>query len=191
MDRASSRQRSKVSVPIPTSRATTSIAALSGGNNRATALSLNVCPYRANGDDNKSHAGGNVTWCAWPRVSDDNAYAESLFRTARYRPEFPAKGFANLDAALAWGDYFVAWYNTEHRHSGLRYVSPAQRRAGDNVATLAARHNLFLKARDLHPARWSGATRDWTPDGPVTLNPERDSDVAACADASTRQPLAA
>ena len=46
-----------------------------------------------------------------PRVSDDNAYAESLFRTAKYRPEFSAKGFADLEAARAWADGFVRWYN--------------------------------------------------------------------------------
>ena len=56
---------------------------------------------------------------------------------------------------------------------------------------LLARHDLFLKARDLHPARWSGATRNWSPVGPVTLNPERNSIVAAYAEESTKQPLAA
>ena len=126
-----------------------------------------------------------------PRVSDDNPYAESLFRTAKYRPEFPAKGFADLDAARAWADHFTTWYNTEHRHSGIRYVSPAQRHAGEDVAILAARHELFLKARELNPARWSGATRDWSAVGPVTLNPERESIVAAYAEASNKQPLAA
>jgi hypothetical protein len=65
-----------------------------------------------------------------PRVSDDNAYAESLFRTAKYRPEFPAKGFASLDEARAWAAGFVHWYNVEHRHSGIRYVTPQQRHAG-------------------------------------------------------------
>ena len=63
-----------------------------------------------------------------PRVSDDNAYAESLFRTAKYRPEFPAKGFADLDAARTWAAEFVRWYNYDHRHSGIRYVSPAPSR---------------------------------------------------------------
>jgi transposase InsO family protein len=62
-----------------------------------------------------------------PRVSDDNAYAESLFRTAKYRPEFPAKGFVDLDAARTWAAEFVRWYNDEHRHSGIRYVTPGQR----------------------------------------------------------------
>ena len=110
-----------------------------------------------------------------PRVSDDNAYAESLFRTAKYRPEFPAQGFADLNEARAWAAGFVQWYNVEHRHSGIRYVSPAQRHAGDDHAIRAARHALYATARELNPARWSGTTRNWTPIGAVTLNPERDS----------------
>jgi transposase InsO family protein len=61
------------------------------------------------------------------RVLDDNAYAESLFRTAKYRPTFPAKGFASLDEAHAWGAHFVHWYKVEHRHSGIGYVTPGQR----------------------------------------------------------------
>ena len=88
-----------------------------------------------------------------PRVSDDNAYAESLFRTAKYRPEFPAKGFTNLDDARAWAVGFVRWYNVDHRHSGIRYVSPAQRHAGEDRAILAARHALYASARELNPAR--------------------------------------
>jgi putative transposase len=51
-----------------------------------------------------------------PRVSDDNAFAEALFRTAKYRPEFPPKGFADLDAARHWAARFVNWYNEQHRH---------------------------------------------------------------------------
>lgn len=113
-----------------------------------------------------------------PRVSDDNAYAESLFRTAKYRPEFPADGFENLDAARAWGADFVHWYNVDPRHSGIRYVSPEQRHTGAEQAILAARHALYLEARQRHPARWARHTRNWTPIDAVTLNPERDSVVA-------------
>ena len=126
-----------------------------------------------------------------PRVSDDNAYAESLFRTAKYRPEFPAKGFADLDAARAWAAEFVHWYNDEHRHSGIRYVTPAQRHEGANHAILAARHALYIKARERNPARWSGSTRDWTPIGAVILNPERDCIVTAHTQVTEIQPLAA
>jgi putative transposase len=114
-----------------------------------------------------------------PRVSDDNAFVESLFRTAKYRPEFPAGGFVDLAAARRWAADFVRWYNVEHRHSGIRYVSPAQRHAGQDVAILAARTEVYEQARQRHPARWSSATRDWTPITVVTLNPERDKVFAA------------
>jgi len=126
-----------------------------------------------------------------PRVSDDNAYAEALFRTAKYRPEFPAKGFANLDEARAWAADFVRWYNVDHRHSGIRYVSPQQRHAGEDKAILAARHELYLQARQRHPARWSGSTRDWSPVAVVTLNPERDELVSEASAAQHTQPKAA
>jgi putative transposase len=113
-----------------------------------------------------------------PRVSDDNAFVESLFRTAKYRPEFPASGFPDLSAAREWASRFVHWYNLEHRHSGIRYVSPAQRHAGQDLAILAARHDVYLQARNRNPRRWSGHARNWMPAGPVSLNPERDTVVA-------------
>ena len=110
-----------------------------------------------------------------PRVSDDNPYAEAVFRTAKYRPEFPVKGFAELDAAREWAARFVHWYNDEHRHSGIRYVTPSQRHAGRDRGLPAGRHELYQRARQFNPRRWSGQTRDWTPVAAVTLNPERDS----------------
>jgi transposase InsO family protein len=114
-----------------------------------------------------------------PRVSDDNAYAESLFRTAKYRPEFPASGFESLEAARTWAAAFVHWYNVDHRHSGIRYVSPDQRHAGEDKAILDARHALYLEARERHPARWARHTRNWSLIDTVALNPERDKVVAA------------
>ena len=126
-----------------------------------------------------------------PRVSDDNAYAEALFRTAKYRPEFPANGFADLEAARTWAAGFVHWYNVEHRHSGIQYVSPAQRHEGQDQVILAARHALYTKAHALNPARWSGKTRNWSPTGPVTLNPERDSVIRNYSKDKPIQQLAA
>jgi transposase InsO family protein len=114
-----------------------------------------------------------------PRVSDDNPYAEAVFRTAKYRPEFPVKGFVDLDAARDWASRFDHWYNNEHRHSGIQYVTPAQRHAGQDHAILAARHDLYKRARQITPARWSHRTRDWTPVGAVTLNPEKASVIQA------------
>src|ERR671911_842720 len=90
-----------------------------------------------------------------PRVSDDNAYAEALFRTAKYRPDFPNAGFADLAEARQWAAAFVHWYNHEHRHSGIRYVTPAQRHAGGDRPILAAPHALYQQARETKPPRWS------------------------------------
>src|ERR1700730_9435699 len=114
-----------------------------------------------------------------PRVSDDNAFAEALFRTAKYRPEFPLKGFADLASARQWAMRFVHWYNHEHRHSGIRYVTPAQRHAGQDGPVLAARHAVYQDARQRNPQRWSGSTHNCTPVAVVTLNPERDTVVRA------------
>jgi putative transposase len=125
-----------------------------------------------------------------PRVSDDNAFIEALFRTAKYRPQFPASGFADLSEARRWVSEFVSWYNHAHRHSGIRYVSPAQRHAGRDRDLLAARHELYLKARAANPRRWSRHTRNWQPIDAVTLNPERDALINA-AIASTKAAAAA
>ena len=114
-----------------------------------------------------------------PRVSDDNAFVEALFRTAKYRPQFPASGFADLQAARNWASQFVAWYNHEHRHSGIRFVSPAHRHAGHEHQILAHRHALYTQARAANPRRWVRHTRNWTPVATVTLNPERESVVNA------------
>jgi putative transposase len=114
-----------------------------------------------------------------PRVSDDNAFAEALFRTVKYRPEFPSKGFADLNAARQWTVRFVQWYNHEHRHSGIRYVTPAQRHAGQDRLLLNARHAVYQSARERNPRRWSRQTRNWTPVTAVTLNPERNTVVQA------------
>lgn len=126
-----------------------------------------------------------------PRVSDDNPYAEALFRTAKYRPEFPVSGFESLEAARAWAADFVPWYNVDHRHSGIRYVSPDQRHTGADRAILEARHALYLEARQRHPARWSRNTRDWSPIHAVTLNPERDAVGTENHRWADRQPKAA
>ena len=103
----------------------------------------------------------------------------------------PSKGFDTLDDARTWAAGFVRWYNFEHHHSGIRYVSPAARHDGRDRAILAARHALYLQARQRNPARWSGHTRDWSPIDTVTLNPERDSVVTAHLRTKDTQPLAA
>lgn len=107
-----------------------------------------------------------------PSVSNDNPFSESLFRTLKYRPEYPTQPFADLAAARVWVQAFVRWYNTEHLHSAIRFVTPDDRHTGRDVALLAARHRVYERARAQHPDRWSGATRNWTPIPEVRLNPE-------------------
>ena len=106
-----------------------------------------------------------------PRVSDDNPFSESLFRTLKYCPEYPATPFASIDDARAWVEEFVHWYNHEHLHSGVRFVTPAARHAGLDGAILDQRHRVYTGARERNPERWSGKTRDWSRVDRVTLNP--------------------
>ncbi len=108
-----------------------------------------------------------------PRVSNDNAYAESVFRTCKYRPNYPSKPFGSLEEARTWTQQFVDWYNGVHRHSGLKFLTPAQRHKGQGQAILGLREQVYAAARSRHPERWSGATRNWHLEDEVWLNPEQ------------------
>ncbi len=116
-----------------------------------------------------------------PRVSNDNPFSEALFRTCKYRPEWPPRGFATIETARAWVQGFATWYNTEHRHSAIRFVTPDARHRGEDRALLENRHSVYQSARAERPERWSRHTRDWTPIGTVWLNPERKGHGAADA----------
>ena len=107
-------------------------------------------------------------------VSNDNPYSESLFRTLKYCPQWPKDGFADLDAARSWIRDFMRWYNHEHRHSRIRFVTPAERHRGVDQQVLARRHALYQQARARNPGRWSGNTRNWERIGVVMLNPDRE-----------------
>lgn len=114
-----------------------------------------------------------------PSVSNDNPYSESLFRTVKYRPEFPRNPFASLEQARSWAAWFVDWYNTEHRHSAIRFVTPQQRHDGEDVEILARRAALYEAAKARNPNRWTKETRDWSHPQEVALNPERRSEAAS------------
>lgn len=109
-----------------------------------------------------------------PRVSNDNPFSESLFRTLKYCPAWPSRGFATLEDARAWVLTFVDWYNNRHCHSALKFVTPAQRHRGEDSRLLEQRHRVYEQAKARNPQRWSGATRDWSAAGPTALNPERE-----------------
>jgi len=112
-------------------------------------------------------------------VSNDNPYSESLFRTLKYRPEYPEKPFGDLFAARQWVKEFVKWYNTEHLHSAIHFVTPEQRHTGQDVEILANRKRVYLKAKSAHPERWSGDIRNWNRIEEVFLNPECEKNKAA------------
>lgn len=107
-----------------------------------------------------------------PSVSDDNPYSESLFRTLKYTPAYPSQPFESLEAARKWVHTFVRWYNEDHRHSGIRFVTPAERHSGKEQAILYKRKAVYEVAKQRHPERWSGKTRNWSPVGEVWLNPD-------------------
>ena len=108
-----------------------------------------------------------------PRVSNDNPFSESLFKTLKYHPSYPSQPFADIDTARDWVEGFVDWYNHTHRHSAIKFVTPAQRHSGQDQAILAQRHAVYTEAKKRHPERWSKNTRDWTPIQEVHLNPEK------------------
>lgn len=113
-----------------------------------------------------------------PKVSDDNPYSESLFKTLKYCPSFPLGGrFASLTAAKAWVETFVHWYNTVHLHSGINWVTPASRHANQDQAILSQRDRVYEIARQKNPKRWSEKTRDWSRLNVVELNPGRSSKI--------------
>jgi hypothetical protein len=107
-----------------------------------------------------------------PQVSDDNPYSEALFRTMKYRPGYPSHPFSSLAAAQSWVDGFADWYNSEHLHSGIRFVTPDDRHFGREEEILANRRNLYETARLKNPNRWSKNIRNWNPVETVYLNPE-------------------
>jgi len=109
-----------------------------------------------------------------PSVSDDNPYSESLFRTLKYTPAYPSQPFASIESARQWVDEFVQWYNEEHRHSSIRFVTPGQRHRGADLAILEARKVVYEAAKEKNPQRWSGDIKNWDPVAEVWLNPPKE-----------------
>lgn len=107
-----------------------------------------------------------------PSVSNDNPYSEALFKTLKYRVDLPIEPFDDLVQARDFVARLVHWYNEEHHHSGISFVTPSQRHAGLDQAILLARDAVYKKAKQAHPKRWSGPTRNWAYVDSVNLNPQ-------------------
>jgi len=108
-----------------------------------------------------------------PSVSNDNPFSEALFRTLKYRPNWPSSGFKDVFEVRDWADSFVSWYNNKHKHSKLNFVTPAERHQGNDREILASRKLVLEAARKVNPTRWSGEVRNCNPVRPTTLNPEK------------------
>lgn len=119
------------------------------------------------------HKLGVIPSFSRPSVSNDNPYSESLFRTMKYRPEYPSRPFENVEQAQSWVDGFVFWYNTQHLHSSIRFVTPDDRHFGREEHILANRRKVYENARSRNPNRWSKNIRNWNRVHHVLLNPEK------------------
>jgi transposase InsO family protein len=108
-----------------------------------------------------------------PAVSNDNPYSESMFKTLKYRPIYPKTGFASIEEARTWVEDFVNWYNMEHLHSSLKFVTPHQRHTGLDRDILNARKLTYQRAKLNNPSRWSKNVRDWELPEKVFLNPDK------------------
>ncbi len=117
---------------------------------------------------------GVVTSFSRPRVSDDNPYSEAIFRTLKYRPGYPRRAFSDLESARNWVHGFTQWYNNEHKHSGLKFLSPVQRHRGEAEELMNNRRRVYAEAKQRHPERWGRrTTRNWDLANEVWLNPDR------------------
>ena len=105
-----------------------------------------------------------------PHTSNDNAFAESIFKTLKYCPKYPVTGFKTLEDAQTWVMHFTRWYNGEHLHSGLNFVTPNQRHNGGDKEQLQKRNMVIELAKSKRPERWSGKTRNCDPVGDVYIN---------------------
>ncbi len=119
---------------------------------------------------------GVATSFSRPSVSNDNPYSEALFRTLKYKPGYPVKPFESLEASRDWVLKFVRWYNEEHKHSNLKFVSPAIRHCGKDNDILKYRKEVYEEARKKNPIRWAGKMRNWNAPKEVYLNPKRKTD---------------
>lgn len=113
-----------------------------------------------------------------PRVSNDNPFSESAFKTQKYQPDYPGR-FADIVHATRWcGEYFP-WYNLEHHHAGLAGFTPEQVHTG-RFREIAERKQRALDAQYArHPQRFvRGRPTVAMPPTSVSINPITDAEEA-------------
>ena len=95
-----------------------------------------------------------------PRTSNDNAYSESLFKTLKYTAGYPGY-FITIEDAKKWMEKFENWYNNEHRHSRINYVTPTQRHNCEDKNILSIRKRTYENAKAKNPERWTRHSKKW------------------------------
>jgi putative transposase len=106
-----------------------------------------------------------------PRVSNDNPFQESHFKTMKYQPDYPGR-FGTVDHARAWLQEFFRWHNNDHHHSGLALFTPAEVFFERVAAVHAVRQGALDAAFNLHPERFpNGAPKAALPPTEVHINP--------------------
>lgn len=114
---------------------------------------------------------GVATSFSRPSVSNDNPYSESLFKTLKYCHFYPGKPFDSLQEARNWIEQFVQWYNVDHYHSSLKFITPEQRHKGKANEISYLRTIVYETAQKKYPERWSRNIRNWHLPQRVILNP--------------------
>lgn len=113
-----------------------------------------------------------------PRVSNDNPYSESLFKTMKYGPKFPER-FGSIEDARSFCRVFFDWYNKRHRHSGIGMLTPASVHEGRTEEILIARQKVLEMAHKLHPERFSrGCPKPFKLPEPAWINPPKKEKAA-------------
>ncbi len=111
-----------------------------------------------------------------PRVSDDNPFIESWFKTLKYHVSYPGK-FNTLSDARTWFSTFVDFYNTSHSHSGLNFITPMQMRHGEYKKIAEKRNKTMMRAYKKNPLRWSNCVKMLPLEHVVYLNPSADTRI--------------
>lgn len=104
-----------------------------------------------------------------PRVSNDNPFSESEFRTMKYRPNYPGT-FTDIDTARAWVNSYVSWYNQHHRHSGIALFTPAEVHNGTWVQRWQQRDQAHQAYYTAHPERFRNRPHTTAPSPIVGIN---------------------
>jgi hypothetical protein len=120
-----------------------------------------------------------ISWGCWSPGSGGSLRSHRMVQHHKKSPDYPVRRFRDLLSVRAWVDGFVDWYNAEHRHSGIKYVTPNQRHFGEADAICRACQQTYEQARAKHPRRWARLPRDWSQPKVVIIYHTRAQDTVA------------